>query len=390
MMGATDWQSAGARIGDYVTERNLAAKPGFVACSAKHALLPRRARISTVHPAFAGSQAIAAQLVREACILEVLRHAGVPRVFECGELDDGRPWVACELVEGPSLALLLAEEGKLEVPMVLALLAGVAEILHYAHTRGLVHRNLRPEAIASRPEGPCIVDWSDARARESEALQLAPLDWLAYQPPEVIGGEPADSRADVFALGVIAYEALAGAKPSGTGATARRFPAVPIRLLALIDRMLAPDALVRPTSAEVRAEALAIVEQIEVPVPPPADEDGPDVQIVDVELESELADADLDGWGAPPPPPPLATSAPTIVMPEMAFDPDIKGVCSVGGIFAIISKPTNTDRTKIVTETMKASKAAILPAVRAPLRLPGAPPGLRAPQEFLSRSHLRG
>jgi serine/threonine protein kinase len=305
MMGATDWQSAGARIGDYVTERNLAAKPGFVACSAKHALLPRRARISTVHPAFAGSQAIAAQLVREACILEVLRHAGVPRVFECGELDDGRPWVACELVEGPSLALLLAEEGKLEVSMVLALLAGVAEILHYAHTRGLVHRNLRPEAIASRPEGPCIVDWSDARARESEALQLAPLDWLAYQPPEVIGGEPADSRADVFALGVIAYEALAGAKPSGTGATARRFPAVPIRLLALIDRMLAPDALVRPTSAEVRAEALAIVEQIEVPVPPPADEDGPDVQIVDVELESELADADLDGWGAPPPPPPL-------------------------------------------------------------------------------------
>ncbi len=189
--------------------------------------------------------------------------------------------------------------------MVLALLAGVAEILHYAHTRGLVHRNLRPEAIASRPEGPCIVDWSDARARESEALQLAPLDWLAYQPPEVIGGEPADSRADVFALGVIAYEALAGAKPSGTGATARRFPAVPTRLLALIDRMLAPDALVRPTSAEVRAEALAIVEQTEVPVPPPPDEDGPDVQIVDVDLEAELAaDGDLDGWGAPPPPPP--------------------------------------------------------------------------------------
>ena len=305
MMGPTDWQSAGARIGDYVIERGLAVKPGFIAWSAQHSLLPRRARVSTVHPAFAGSQAIAAQLVREACVLEVLRHAGVPRVFECGELADGRPWVACELIEGPSLSLLLAEEGKLGVPMVLALLAGVAEILHYAHTRGLVHRNLRPEAIASRPEGPCIVDWSDARARESEALQLAPLDWLAYQPPEVIGGEPADSRADVFALGVIAYEALAGAKPSGTGTTARRFPAVPTRLLALIDRMLGPDALVRPTSAEVRAEALAIVEQIEVPVPPPGDEEGPDVQIVDVDLEAELvADGDLDGWGAPPPSPP--------------------------------------------------------------------------------------
>src|SRR5688500_2653155 len=112
MMGPTDWPFAGARLGDYVIERGLAAKPGFVAWSARHALLPRRARISTVHPAFAGAQAIASQLTREACILEVLRHAGVPRVFECGQLPDGRPWVACELIEGPGLSLLLEEEEK--------------------------------------------------------------------------------------------------------------------------------------------------------------------------------------------------------------------------------------------------------------------------------------
>jgi serine/threonine protein kinase len=286
-MGTTDGLGAGGRVGDYVIERELPAKPGLVAWSARHALLPRRARISTVHPAFTGLQAIALELTREACILEVLRHAGVPRVFECGELPDRRPWVASELVEGPSLSILLAEEGRLGVPMVLALLAGVAEILHYAHTRGLVHRNLRPDAIASRPEGPCIVDWSDARARESEALQLMPSDWIAYQPPEVRGGDPADSRADVFALGVVAYEALTGAKPAT--AAARWAPAAPARLLALLDRMVAHDPLVRPTSAEVRAEALAIVEQIEVPLLPTAEEDGPDVQIEDVELGLEIA-----------------------------------------------------------------------------------------------------
>jgi len=225
------------------------------------------------------------ELTREACILEVLRHAGVPRVFECGELPDGRPWVASELIEGPSLALLLAEEGKLGVPMVLTLLAGLAEILHYAHTRGLLHRNLRPDAIASRPEGPCIVDWSDARARESEVLQLVPSNWLEYQPPEVRAGDPADSRADVFALGVVAFEALTGARP--TTAAAHRVPAAPPRLLALLERMVAHDPLVRPTSAEVRAEALAIVEQIEVPLLQPFDE-GPDVQIEDVELRPDL------------------------------------------------------------------------------------------------------
>jgi serine/threonine-protein kinase len=294
-MGNTDGLGAGGRIGDYVIDHELAARPGLVAWSATHALLPRRARLSTVHPAFVGSHAIAAELTREACILEVLRHAGVPRVFECGALPDQRPWVASELIEGPSLTLLLAEEGKLDVPMVLALLAGVAEILHHAHTRGLVHRNLRPDAIASRPEGPCVVDWSDARGRDGEAQQLVPSDRLAYQPPEVVAGRPADSRADVFALGVVSYESLIGTRP--TPGRMRRPPAVPARLIALLERMMAPDALVRPTSAEVRAEALAIVEQIEIPGPP-ADEDGIDVQIEEVELRADEVEPDAE----PPPP----------------------------------------------------------------------------------------
>ena len=285
-MGTSDWLGAGARVGDYVIEREIGAKPGLLAWSAKHTLLPRRARITTVSPAFASTPVLGAELTREACILEVLRHSGVPRVYECGELRDGRPWIATELIEGPSLAGLLAQEGRLGVPMVLTLLAGVAEILHYAHTRGLVHRNLCPDAIASRPEGPCIVDWRNARSREGDAPQRVPADRFAYQPPEVVGGDPADSRADVFALGAIAYEALTGLRSAPE--IARRFPAAPARLVALLDRMVARDPLVRPTAAEVRAEALAIVEQIEIPVPS-ADEEGPDVQIEDVELGFGLA-----------------------------------------------------------------------------------------------------
>jgi hypothetical protein len=101
----------------------------------------------------------------------------------------------------------------------------------------------------------------------------------------------------VFALGVIAHEALLGVKP-GPGASVRRAPAVPARLAALIERMVAPDPLVRPTSAEVRAEALAIVEQIEIAMLP-AEEDGAEVQIVDVELDIGLAhEVELDGLPA--------------------------------------------------------------------------------------------
>ncbi|HWO22187.1 MAG TPA: protein kinase [Kofleriaceae bacterium] len=289
--------AAGARLGDYVLEHELEAKPGLVAWSANHSLLPRRAKISTVHPAFAGNLSVAAQLTREACILEVLRHGGAPRVFECSELPDRRPWVASELIEGPRLSVLLAEEGALGVSRVLALLAGLAEILHYAHTRGLVHRNLRPGAIASRAEGPCIVDWDDARSRDSDGLLPVPLDWLAYQSPEVSGGEPADSRADVYSLGVIAHEALIGAWPASS---ARRPPVAPPRLLTLLGRMVAHDPLVRPTSAEVRAEALAIVEQTEVLLAP-ADDDGADVQVEEVELGLALA-AELDSEPLPPTP----------------------------------------------------------------------------------------
>jgi serine/threonine protein kinase len=308
--------ATGARIGDYVLERELAEKPGLVAWSAKHSLLPRRAKISTVHPAFVGNQSVATQLTREACILEVLRHGGAPRVFECGELPDRRPWVASELVEGPRLSLILEEEGELGVPRVLALLAGLAEILHYAHTRGLVHRNLRPEAIASRAEGPCIVDWGDARVRDGDGLALVPSDWLAYQSPEVIAGEPADSRTDVYSLGMIAHEALVGARPASG---ARRAPIVPPRLLALLERMVAHDPLVRPTSAEVRAEALAIVEQTELPLAP-ADDDGVDVQIEEVELGLALA-AEIDlGLDLDPPPPAAPPVLPAGSLTRMAAE----------------------------------------------------------------------
>ncbi|HWU87044.1 MAG TPA: protein kinase, partial [Kofleriaceae bacterium] len=186
MMGTTDRLEAGARIGDYVVDRELAAKPGLVAYSATHALLPRRTRIVCVHPAFAGLQTMSVKLMREACLLEALRHPGVPRVYECGLLADRRPWVATELIEGPTVASLLATEGPLSVPAVLGLLADIAEILHHVHARGCVHRNLRPEVIARRAEGPCILDWADARGQESEGWPLARPDTLEYQPPEVV------------------------------------------------------------------------------------------------------------------------------------------------------------------------------------------------------------
>src|ERR1043165_7458531 len=101
-MGTTDRFSPGSRIGDYVVERE--AGDGY---EAVHVLLPRRVRLEVMHPTFVGLKPVAVRMMREACILEALRHPGVPRIFEVGLMNDqrtNRPWVASELVDGESVA----------------------------------------------------------------------------------------------------------------------------------------------------------------------------------------------------------------------------------------------------------------------------------------------
>ena len=91
-MGTTDRFTPGWRIGDYVIDRDL--DDGYMAT---HVLLPRRVRLDVMHPTFAGLRPVAVRMMREACILEALRHAGVPRVFEVGviaEAQTSRPWIA--------------------------------------------------------------------------------------------------------------------------------------------------------------------------------------------------------------------------------------------------------------------------------------------------------
>ena len=242
------------RIGDYVVERELGATETELAYLGVHAILPRRAAVKVIHPAFANARSIALQMMREACILEALRHPGVPHVYECGVLPDRRPWVATEHVDGTPL-------GTNAIPLgnVTSVLRDVAGILDHAHRRGVVHRNLRPEVILACSEqrgfSTCIVGWGDARIHDTTAPALEPADNLHYRAPELAcGGDAFDGKADVYALGVIAHQAITGRPP--TGPVGHRNPAVPPRLGSLIDRMLEFDPNDRPSAADVRNEAI--------------------------------------------------------------------------------------------------------------------------------------
>ncbi len=171
---------------------------------------------------------------REARAVSKLSHPGIGKVFDAG-VAEGRPFIAMELIEGRSLAELIREEGvgtnatnrdaRARIATRLVLLEKVAEALAAAHDQGVIHRDLKPGNVMLRPDGsPVLLDFGLAKIEDDEAPSLtATQDLLgtpAYIAPERLKqpGLPASRLEDVYALGVTAYELIAGQRPFG-GAT---------------------------------------------------------------------------------------------------------------------------------------------------------------------------
>src|SRR3954468_560006 len=281
------------RIGNYRVEHELGPTGSGVLLQARHQVLPRRAIIKVVHAAFAGESPYLVQTLREACILEAISHPGVPIVYESGLLPERRPWFAFELIHGPTLEDLLVPRA-LPVAEVARVMRDLADILEHAHRRGVIHRGLRPDRIVmtrQRRFPVCIPDWSEAIAHDASA-SVPPLDGSrAYVAPELAhqdagGAERVDDRADMFALGAIAYRALTGTVPFNPSAAnvpylaARtRRPDTPRELAAIIDSLLSIDRFDRPSASEVRADlewllgTLPDLQQHAAPTAPRVDED---------------------------------------------------------------------------------------------------------------------
>lgn len=233
----------GARIGDYLVDHEVAIEETAVVYLATHVVLPRQAHIKVTHP---GSQAAAVQLLREACILEALSHAGIPRVHECGVLSDRRPWSAIERMPGAMLKQL-AGDGPLALSDLVVVLRDVADILQHAHERGVAHRRLTATAIVRtqrRRSGHAICDWSDARTLDTET------------------DASVDLRDDVHALGTIVFRALTGRPHEPATSAAPHCPAAPTELVALVDQMVA-EPVARPTASEVFERALWLCDTLE-------------------------------------------------------------------------------------------------------------------------------
>jgi serine/threonine protein kinase len=239
-------------------------------------------------------------LLHEARSSSALSHPNICTIHEVGELND-ELYIVMELVEGKPLSTLLAGEG-LPVESVLRYGVQIAGALSHSHGRSIIHRDLKSSNIMVTPEGLVkVLDFGLAKRSEKDLLEgptqtIGPLDTaqgltgtLQYMAPEILRGLETDHRIDIWALGVVLYEAACGQLPF-KGRTAfevsssilhdllPQLPArVPTGLWAIIQRCLAKEPAHRYQQAGEVQAALEAVQSASKASPPssPADLRGP-------------------------------------------------------------------------------------------------------------------
>ena len=180
--------------------------------------LKRRVALKLVSPELASDARFRERFLREAELAASLDHSHVVPVYAAGELD-GQLWMAMRYVEGEDLATLLEREGPLEPPRAVELLGQVGEALDAAHEHGLVHRDVKPANVLLTLEGGAehcyLADFGLARSpSEAHAATAVHLSGTVdYTAPEQIAHEPIGARVDVYSLGCVLYECLAGQPP---------------------------------------------------------------------------------------------------------------------------------------------------------------------------------
>jgi YVTN family beta-propeller protein len=198
----------------------VAGKGGMgVVYRAKQLALDRTVALKLITPELARDPGFASRFKRESLIAASIDHPNVIPVHEAGERD-GLLYIVMRYVDGTDLRALIAEEGGLDPVRASRIIAQVASALAAAHSRGLVHRDVKPanvliDSLDGR-EHPYLTDFGIAHQVESTTVVTstgAPVGTIDYLAPERIDGGRGDARADVYGLGCVLYEALTGAAP---------------------------------------------------------------------------------------------------------------------------------------------------------------------------------
>ena len=189
---------------------------------ADDASLGRQVAVKLLHPALAGDSTFLRRFQAEARAAAGLTHPHIMAVYDWGE-DEDAPYLVCEYLAGGSLRGLLDDGRRLTPSQALLVGLEAAHALHYAHRRGLVHRDIKPGNLLFDNEGRLrIADFGMARAL-AEAAWTEPAGTLLgtarYAAPEQVKGESVDGKADVYALAVTLTEAVTGRVPFAADTT---------------------------------------------------------------------------------------------------------------------------------------------------------------------------
>jgi eukaryotic-like serine/threonine-protein kinase len=194
---------------------------------ARRVLIGDEVAVKVLHAKFTGDQTLVERFRREARAAAQLHHPNVVTIHDYGEARgrEGFAYIVMELVRGEPLRELLRREGRLDAARAVSLMRGVCAGVGAAHRRGIVHRDLKPDNIIVAPadeDSPAehvkVVDFGIAKLRDMAAEGTlthvgAVVGTPNYMSPEQCKGESLDARADVYSLGALLYEMLAGTPP---------------------------------------------------------------------------------------------------------------------------------------------------------------------------------
>src|SRR5512133_1112723 len=248
--------------------------------------LGRKVVVKVISPALASAISIG-RFQREIAMAAHVQHPHVVPVLTAGQLENGLPFYTMPYIEGASLRARL-DAGPLALPEAVSILRDVCKALAYAHRHGVVHRDIKPENVLLTGGSAVVTDFGIAKALDGAAIDDCaadvaitlshlgiPVGSPSYMAPEQICGDPAiDNRADLYSLGVVAYEMLGGRHPfdglrsyellaAHISATPEPLellrPDAPLSLAALVAHLMQKRPADRPTDA---AEVLARLDAI--------------------------------------------------------------------------------------------------------------------------------
>lgn len=282
------WIERGLRmIGQTISHYRITAKLGEggmgVVYRADDLSLGRQVAIKLLPPRLSDLRQARSRLLREAKAASALQHPNICAIFEIGTTDDGQMFMVMPCYEGESLQERL-DRGPLPLEEAVEIGRQIGLALAATHAKGIIHRDLKPGNVMLTNDGSQAVLMDFGLARPDEVTKItrtgAAIGTIAYMSPEQLRGEEVDARSDLWSLGVVLYEMVAGQRPFDAAGDAGLFesilhhtppsvvelqPETPAALAAMIDRLLAKSPAKRVDDATTVTNTLKGAAVLEAP-----------------------------------------------------------------------------------------------------------------------------